>query len=105
MHGFLDIMSIMFVGKFGKRPMHFFGTLGVVFFLTGFVILAYLSWLKLSKDIYRISDRPVFFFGILTLIIGSQLFLTGFLAEMISRSSPQRNTYRIAEQIGIEEEI
>src|SRR5690606_31379096 len=69
MNGFLDIMSIMFVGKFAKRPMHFFGPLGVLSFLAGFGILAYLSWLKLIKDIGRISDRPVFFFGILLLII------------------------------------
>ena len=102
LNGFLDIMSIMFVGKFGKRPMHFFGTLGVLFFLVGFGILFYLSWLKITQDIFRISERPVFFFGILTLIIGSQLFLTGFLAEMISRNSPNRNRYKIAETIGVE---
>jgi len=102
--GFLDIMSIMFVGKFGKRPMHFFGTLGILFFLVGFGILTYLSILKYIENIYRISDRPVFFFGILTLIIGAQLFLTGFLAEMISRSTPHRNKYRISETIGIDQD-
>lgn len=103
LNGFLDILSIMFVGKFGKRPMHLFGTLGVLFFLVGFGILAYLSYLKIIEDIGRISDRPVFFFGIVTLIIGSQLFLTGFLAEMISRNAPNRNKYKIAERIGLEE--
>ena len=103
LNGFLDILSIMFVGKFGKRPMHLFGTLGVLFFLIGFGILAYLSYLKIIEDIGRISDRPVFFFGIVTLIIGSQLFLTGFLAEMISRNAPNRNKYKIAERIGLEE--
>src|SRR5688572_13277197 len=103
-NGFLDIMSIMFVSKFGKRPMHFFGTLGILFFFIGFVILAYLSLLKYIQDIVRISDRPVFFFGILILIIGSQLFLTGFLAELISRNAPHRNIYRIAETIDIDEE-
>jgi hypothetical protein len=101
-NGFLDILSIMFVGKFGKRPMHFFGTLGVVFFVVGFGILAYLSVLKIFQDITRISDRPVFYFGILTLIIGSQLFLTGFLAEMISRNASNSNRYRIAETIDID---
>lgn len=100
--GFLDILSIMFVGKFGKRPMHFFGTLGILFFLVGFGILAYLSILKYAKDIFKISDRPVFYFGIVTLIIGSQLFLTGFLAEMISRNSSHRNRYRISETIDID---
>src|SRR5688572_5210846 len=103
-NGFLDIMSIMFVGKFGKRPMHLFGTLGLLFFLAGFSILAYLSILKYVKDIVKISDRPVFFFGILILIIGAQLFLTGFLAELISRNAPHRNIYRIAETIDIDQE-
>ena len=101
-NGFLDILSIMFVGKFGKRPMHFFGTLGVLFFLVGFGILTYLSVLKIFQDIVKISDRPLFFFGIVTLIIGSQLFLTGFLAEMISRNAPHRNRYRIAETIDVD---
>lgn len=104
LNGFLDIMSIMFVGKFGKRPMHFFGTLGLLFFLAGFGILAYLSVLKYVKDIVRISDRPGFYFGILILIIGAQLFLTGFLAELISRNSTHRNVYRIAETIDIDVE-
>jgi glycosyltransferase involved in cell wall biosynthesis len=103
LNGFLDILSIMFVGKFGKRPMHLFGTLGVLFFFIGFGILAYLSYLKIIEDIGRISDRPVFFFGIVTLIIGSQLFLTGFLAEMISRNAPHRNKYKISARIGLEE--
>lgn len=102
--GFLDIMSIIFVGKFGKRPMHFFGTLGILFFLAGFGILAYLSVLKYARDIVRISERPVFFFGILVLIIGAQLFLTGFLAELVSRVAPHRNKYRIAETIDVDKE-
>jgi glycosyltransferase involved in cell wall biosynthesis len=103
LNGFLDILSIMFVGKFGKRPMHLFGTLGVLFFVFGFGVLFYLSYLKIIEDIVRISDRPVFFFGILTLIIGSQLFLTGFLAEMISRNAPHRNRYKIAERLGLQD--
>jgi glycosyltransferase involved in cell wall biosynthesis len=101
-NGFLDILSIFFVGKFGKRPMHFFGTLGVGFFLVGFGILLYLSFLKVAQDIVRISDRPSFFFGIVCLLIGSQLFLTGFLAELISRNAPHRNRYRIAETIDVD---
>ena len=104
MNGFLDILSIYFVGKFGKRPMHFFGTLGVLFFLIGFAILVYLSYLKYFQGLYRISDRPIFFFGILVLIIGSQLFLTGFVAEMISRNAPHRNKYRIAETIDVDKD-
>jgi glycosyltransferase involved in cell wall biosynthesis len=103
LNGFLDILSIMFVGKFGKRPMHLFGTLGVLFFLVGFGILAYLSYLKIIEDIIRITERPSFFFGILTLIVGSQLFLTGFLAEMISRNAPNRNRYKIGDTLGLED--
>ena len=101
-NGFLDIMSIMVVGKFGKRPMHFFGTLGILFFLAGFGILVYLSILKYFQNIFRISERPVFFFGILILIIGAQLFLTGFLAELISRNAPHRNKYIISDTIDID---
>lgn len=99
-NGFLDVLSIMFVGKFGKRPMHFFGSIGFVFFLVGFAMLLYLTILKIFRDIGFISDRPLFFFGILLLIIGSQLFLTGFLAELIVRSSEGRNRYKIREKVG-----
>lgn len=104
-NGFLDILSIFFVGKFSKRPMHFFGTLGVLFFMVGFGILAYLSMLKIFQEVIRISERPSFFFGIVCLIIGSQLFLTGFLAELISRNAPHRNRYRIAETIDVDEKL
>ena len=98
-NGPLDVISISFVGKFGKRPMHFFGALGAICFFVGFLILAYLSYLKLFEQIGRISDRPSFFFGILLLIIGSQLFLTGFISELVSRNSPNRNRYQIEEEI------
>jgi glycosyltransferase involved in cell wall biosynthesis len=98
-NGPLDLISISFVGKFGKRPMHFFGTLGVLFFMAGFGILAYLSISKAFFNQWGIADRPLFFFGILALIVGSQLFLTGFLAEMINRNSSIRNSYLIEKEI------
>jgi glycosyltransferase involved in cell wall biosynthesis len=98
-NGPLDVISISFVGKFGKRPMHFFGALGALSFLVGFGILVYLSYLKIFEQIFRISDRPIFFFGILLLIIGSQLFLTGFIAELVSRNSPNRNQYQVDQRI------
>jgi glycosyltransferase involved in cell wall biosynthesis len=98
-NGPLDLMSISFVGKFGKRPMHFFGTLGLIFFLIGFSILTYLTFAKTVYQQYGIADRPLFYFGILALIIGAQLFLTGFLAEMINRNSPIRNAYLIEKEI------
>jgi len=98
-NGPLDLMSISFVGKFGKRPMHFFGTLGLISFLIGFGILVYLTFAKTVYQEYGIADRPLFYFGILALIIGTQLFLTGFLAEMINRNSPIRNSYLIEKEI------
>jgi len=94
-NGFLDVLSILFVGKFGKRPMHFFGLLGVMFFFGGFGMLLYLSIQKVFQNIAFISDRPLFFFGIVLLIIGAQLFLTGFLAELLVRNAPGRNNYKI----------
>ncbi len=94
-NGFLDLLTVTFVGKFGKRPMHFFGTWGIVFFLMGFAILAYLSIAKLVYQTYGIADRPLFYFGILMLIIGTQLFVTGFLAELVTRNAPDRNHYLI----------
>ncbi len=98
-NGFLDLMSVYFVGKFGKRPMHFFGTLGVLSFLVGFGFLAYLSWAKLVYKEYGIADRPLFYFGILALIVGTQLFLTGFLAEIINRNSSSRNDYLVEKEL------
>lgn len=92
-NGFLDLLSITFIGKFAQRPMHFFGTLGSLFFLAGFIILAYLSWAKLVYQEYGITDRPLFYFGILVIILGTQLFVTGFLAELLVRNSSTRNIY------------
>lgn len=99
-NGPLDLLSIMLVGKFAKRPMHFFGAIGTLMFLLGFLILAYLSASKLWWDKTGISDRPLFYFGILALIMGSQLFLTGFLAELVARNSTMRNQYQVTETSG-----
>lgn len=98
--GFLDVLSIMFVGRFGKRPLHLFGTLGVFFFIIGFGMLLYLSILKVVQHTGGIHERPLFYFGILLLIVGAQTFLTGFLAELIVRSSGGRNKYAIEKKIG-----
>lgn len=96
--GLLDLASIMFIGKFGKRPLHFFGILGVLFFMAGTVILTYLSIAKLAFKEYGITERPLFYFGILALIIGTQLFVTGFLAELLVRNSTTRNQYVIEQR-------
>lgn len=98
-YGPLDLLSIMFMGKFGKRPMHFFGVLGSVIMLTGIVILGWLSFAKLFWQTVGIANRPAFYLGILMVIVGVQLFIAGFLGELISRSSSERNTYKIGEYI------
>ena len=97
--GFLDLLSLFFVGKFNKQPMHFFGTWGLGFGFSGFVILAYLSISKIFFRTSSIDDRPLFFFGILLLIIGTQLFVTGFLAELLVRNQPDRGSYKIEKEI------
>lgn len=103
-NGFLDLLSIFFVGKFGKRPMHFFGTMGVLSFLAGFFITIWLIADKLI-DIaagvkYRnVTDQPLFFIALVAIVVGFQLFLTGFVAEMVSRNSPERNAYQIEKTV------
>jgi glycosyltransferase involved in cell wall biosynthesis len=103
-NGPLDLMSIIFVSKFSKKPMHFFGSLGLFSFFIGFAILVYLTIAKIVMTEYGMTDRPIFFFGILTIIIGTQLFLTGFLAELVARSSPQRNNYIVEKYLQIDPE-
>lgn len=98
--GFLDLMSIFFVGKFGKRPMHFFGPIGVISFMIGFFITIYLISEKLMSiangSTYRnVTDQPLFYLSLLAIMIGTQLFLTGFIAELVSRNSSERNKYHI----------
>jgi glycosyltransferase involved in cell wall biosynthesis len=93
--GFLDLLTLSFVSKFQKRPMHFFGGLGTLLFLTGFIIAAYLVWAKFFWQGYRMTERPLFYFGLLAMIMGTQVFVAGFVAEMISRNSSRRNEYLI----------
>lgn len=100
-NGFLDLLTIFFVGKFGKRPMHFFGLWGTLSFLFGFVVFLYLTISKFFFDITGMTQRPLFFFAILAMIIGTQLFLSGFIGELISRNSAERNHYLIEEKIGL----
>ncbi len=98
-NGFLDLASIMFVGKFRKNPMHFFGTWGTLFFLFGFIISVYLAISKFFFDKTGMTERPLFYFAIFAMIIGTQLFLAGFLGELISRNGADRNNYLIEEKI------
>jgi glycosyltransferase involved in cell wall biosynthesis len=100
-NGFLDLFSIMFVGKFGKRPMHFFGLWGSIVFFMGLCIWIYLFVAKFAFQKYNMTDRPLFYIGIISLVIGVQLFLAGFLGELISRNSAERNSYLIEEKTGL----
>ncbi|RWU10198.1 glycosyltransferase family 2 protein [Pedobacter chitinilyticus] len=103
-NGFLDLMSIFFVGKFGKRPMHFFGSLGVLSFFIGIIMTLYimiekqvLIWNNLP---YRNStDQPLFYLALVAIIVGSQMFLAGFVAELVGRNAPERNQYLIEKEI------
>ena len=107
-NGFLDLLTITFVSRFGKRPMHLFGTLGSIMFFVGFCTSAYLGINKLYNVFYihhharLITDRPSFYIALATMIIGTMLFLAGFLGELISRNSPIRNQYLIDKKIRIE---
>ena len=98
-YGPLDLASIMFVGKFGKRPMHFFGVVGLLFTFLGTLLLIYLSITKIFYDVSGIANRPSFFLGMLLIIVGIQLFIAGFLAELISRNAAERNNYTVEEEI------
>lgn len=103
-NGFLDLLSIFFVGKFGKRPMHFFGAMGTLSFLTGLIIAIWI----ISEKLYHIAhnekyrdatDNPLFYIALVAIILGSQLFLTGFVSELVARSSNDRNNYQIEETV------
>lgn len=103
-NGFLDLLSITFVSKFGKRPMHFFGTFGTLMFVIGFIFAALLGGMKLYHVFNGIPAKPVtsspyFYLSLVTMIMGMQMFLTGFIAEMIARNSTDRNSYQIAQRI------
>ena len=99
-NGFLDLLSILFISRFGKKPMHFFGSLGTLMFLFGFLSAAWLGAQKLyfiSRGIRTglVTDSPYFYLALTAMIMGTQLFLAGFLGELISRNSTERNTYQI----------
>ncbi|WP_321279251.1 glycosyltransferase family 2 protein [Marinifilum fragile] len=103
-NGFLDLLSITFISKFGKKPMHFFGLLGTLMFFVGFFASAWIGFQKIysmSQGIKAplVTDSPYFYIALATMIIGTQLFLAGFVAELVSRSSSERNTYQIEKEI------
>lgn len=102
-HGYLDLMSLWFLSKFSGRPMHIFGLWGSLMFLIGFIAAIIVGATKLiamaNGQHYRlVTDSPYFFIALAMMIIGTQLFLTGFLAELVSRSSQERNRYNISKE-------
>lgn len=106
-NGFLDLMSIYFLTRFGKKPMHFFGFYGIVMFFLGFLITFYLLFNKVyhsnvtHEATREVTANPLFYLSLLSIILGTQLFLAGFLGELISRSSADRNDYQVSETIGL----
>jgi len=98
--GYLDLMSISFISRFGKRPMHLFGTLGSIMFLFGFMAVVWLGGYKIYQQFHgilveRVAQSPYFYLALTSMILGTQLFLAGFLGELISRTSTERNHYLI----------
>ncbi len=103
-NGYLDLITLWFLSKFGKKPMHFFGVLGSLIFIIGFIAVITVGVLKLyymhSGGPYRlVTDTPYFHIALASMVIGTQLFLTGFIGELITRNAPERNKYRISEEI------
>ena len=99
-NGLLDLISISFLNKFGKTPMHFFGLLGILSFFLGFVIAAYLTYAKIFLLQFNMTDRPLFYLGLLFMIIGSQLFLSGFLGELIIQNKPVKSIEKVTKKLG-----
>lgn len=103
-NGFLDLISLWFLSRFGKKPMHFFGFTGILMFLTGAVLAIWVIVEKLilqSKglDFRSVTEQPLFYLALVAVILGFQLFLAGFICEMVSRNSSERNNYKIREEI------
>ncbi len=103
-HGYLDLFSLWFLSRFGKTPMHFFGLWGSVMFIVGLVAVIVVGGIKLSAILSGvraplITDMPYFYLALTMMIIGTQMFLTGFLGELVSRTSSERNNYRIISEI------
>ncbi len=107
LNGFLDLLSVMFVTRFGKKPMRLFGTLGFLSFFIGGMITIWLIIDKLIKmdsgEKYRqVTDQPLFYIALVAIVVGVQLFVGGFIAELISRNSPERNNYQIDKKTGVQ---
>jgi glycosyltransferase involved in cell wall biosynthesis len=100
-NGPLDLASIMFVGRYGKKPMQFFGLLGSLIFLIGFIVTAYMIIGRIVYTDYSLSNRPPFYIALTCMILGTMFFLTGFVAELIVRNASERNHYLIEEKLKV----
>jgi len=100
-NGFLDLLTIMFVGRFGKRPMHFFGLWGTLCFLAGFGLSISLVIAKMLTADFSLTNRPAFYIALAVMVIGAQLFLAGFIGELVTRNAPERNFYLIEDRLGV----
>ena len=98
-NGYLDLLTLWFLSTFGKKPMHVFGFVGSLMFFVGFVAMIIVSISKLMGKIF-ITDSPYFYVALTMMVLGTQLFLTGFVADLVSRSSQNRNDYQVEETIG-----
>lgn len=101
-NGFLDLVTLTFVGRFSKRPMHFFGLYGTIFFFIGFCSSLFLIISKFVKTSYGLTNKPLFYIALAVMIMGMQLFLTGFISELIVRNAPDRNNYLIERKTGFQ---
>lgn len=100
-NGFLDLLSIQFISRFGKKPMHFFGLLGMLTFLVGFVLVVYLGIERLRIGVeYGLTSKPAFYVSLTTVVMGTLFFLAGYLGELVARSSADRNHYLIEQRLG-----
>ena len=99
-NGFLDLMTIQFLLKFGKKPMQFFGLIGSLFFLIGLVSFGNIVFDKFMNPDFSVTNKPAFYIALVSMIIGVQLFLAGFIAELVNRSAVDRNTYLIEDKLG-----
>jgi glycosyltransferase involved in cell wall biosynthesis len=99
-NGFLDLMTIQFLLKFGKKPMQFFGLIGSLFFLIGFISFGNIVFDKFMNPDFSVTNKPAFYIALVSMIIGVQLFLAGFIAELVNRSAVDRNSYLIEDKLG-----
>jgi hypothetical protein len=106
-NGYLDLMTLWFTGKFGGKPMHFFGLVGSLMFILGFIAVAIVGIAKIynmyaGNHYILVTDSPYFYLSLVLMLLGSQLFLAGFVGELVVRNSTRRNDYEIEEELNIE---